>query len=164
MGKLHKGVPGKGAPARWSWGDDHIIEKPPLKKTKVSCLTCKYYETEENSCLLRSIGPGDGIDHWKRCKEFILNSDYDTYDNHKKIQQIKGISFFNQMMKKKEINNNKLLYETVQKDLVKTDSPEDINDKKNAEQTEYKKEETASKIELTGQIYIHKTKGRCVIK
>ena len=166
MGKLKNGVPERGTPARWSWGDRHIIEKPPLKKTKVSCLTCKHYEEEDKSCLLKPIGPGDGIDHWKKCKEFILDSDYDTYDNREIIRQTKGTSFFNQMIKKREraeTDNEKLAYKTEQKELLETDK-NDSDNMMEKEQGGHKKEEPVSKIELVGPVYIHKTKGRCVIK
>lgn len=100
MGKFQKGSAKKGAPIQGNWGDRHIIVTPPVKRSNVSCLTCKNYSIDDKSCSIRSIGPGDGIDHWKKCNEFILDIGFDTYDNRVKVQQIRGVSFYDQMIQK----------------------------------------------------------------
>ena len=162
MEEAKKGSPGKKTPTKWSWGNNHIIEKPPVKKTKVSCLVCRYYEEKDKSCLIKPIGPGDGIEHWKKCKDFIIDIGYDTNTNREVIAQVKGITFVKQMIQKIEQDKTK---EPAQPNGLTVDplSNSTGNDKLEKPQVSNTFSEKP-KVELTGTIFLHKTLGKCIIK
>lgn len=95
MARLDYGAPGKGGPAKGSWGDRYIIEKKPYRSKRVSCSKCSHYCGSDRSCLVSPVYPPiDGYDYWKRCNKFELAERYNWGLYREQVIKVKGLEFF----------------------------------------------------------------------
>lgn len=144
MARMSYGAPGKGGPARGSWGDSYLIERPNIQK-RVSCGTCTNYCKEDKSCNVSAVYPPvDGYDYWKRCDKFDLDIDYDNEANREKVRSVKGYDFFR---KKDEETKKTVSVEEPKADNKSKQKQHNKGSQKNSNKIEEKKYEKLLKPE-----------------
>ena len=108
-------------------GTPAFIEKVYDYGKNISCNMCVFADLDDHSCRKKPYvltAREDGVGNWKKCEYFKLGPEYNTDENRKKVEKVKGSEYYTKKKTQNKKNKEK-------KEIIKKKDFQQINQQNN---------------------------------